>query len=177
MSALILNLIERCSLFTGKVASWITTFLVFLICTDVFMRYFLNESHVWVSELECHLFAAVFLLGSAYALNKDAHVRVDLFYANFSELKKAYVNLFGVILFLIPWCLIVIRASFKYARNSYMINETSPDPGGLPALWIVKCLIVLSFVLLLLEALSLSIKSAEVILGRRVAIFSDSSED
>jgi TRAP-type mannitol/chloroaromatic compound transport system permease small subunit len=141
------------------------------------MRYFLNESHVWVSELECHLFAIIFLLGSAYTLQKDAHVRVDLFYTNFSEVRKAYVNLLGVIFFLIPWCLIVIRASFKYARNSYMISETSPDPGGLPALWIVKCFIVLSFVLLLLEALSLSIRSTQVILGSREAVFSESPED
>ena len=117
----------------GRIASWFTTILMLLIIGDVVLRYLFNVSHVWVTELEWHIFALVFLLGAAYTLRHDAHVRVDLFYTRFSEKKKALINLLGVCFFLIPWCLVVIRASVRYATNSYRIQETSPDPGGLPA--------------------------------------------
>ncbi len=173
----IVSLIDQCSRLSGRVAAWGTTLLVILICSDVFMRYFLNISHVWVTELECHLFALIFLIGAAYTLNKDAHVRVDLFYTNFSERKKAVINLLGVLLFLLPWCLIVIRSSIKYAKSSYRINETSPDPGGLPALWIIKFMIVLAFLLLILEALSLFIRSLQVIRRKQLTVFPNSDED
>ena len=155
----------------GKIASWLTSVLMLLIIGDVVLRYLFNVSHVWVTELEWHIFALIFLLGAAYTLRHDAHVRVDLFYAGFSEKKKAFINLLGVCLFLIPWCLVVIRASIRYATNSYLIQETSPDPGGLPALWIIKSMIVVAFILLLLQGVSLLLKSIQVINGTRDAVF------
>lgn len=170
------NLFEKISIGAGVFASWFTTMLVLLICVDVFMRYFLNVSHVWVAELEAHMFALIFLLGAAYTLHEDAHVRVDLFYANFPERKKAIINLAGVILFLIPWCLVVIRASARYAHNSWKIRETSPDPGGLPALWIIKYMIVVAFALLILEALALLIRSLQVLTGKRQSVFPQTSD-
>lgn len=155
----------------GKIAGWLTTVLMLLIIGDVVLRYLFNVSHVWVTELEWHIFALVFLLGAAYTLKHDAHVRVDLFYMHFSEKKKALVNILGVCFFLIPWCLVVIRASLRYATNSFRIHETSPDPGGLPALWFIKSMIVAAFILLLLQAISLLLKSAQVIKGTRGAVF------
>ena len=177
MIRLLLNAISNISRVSGKIASWFTTILVILIVCDVFMRYFLNHSFAWIIELEWHLFALIFLLGAAYTLQNDAHVRVDLFYSKFSESRKAWINLIGVLLFLAPWCLIVIRAAYKYAYNSYKIGETSPDPGGLPALWILKFMIVISFVLLLLEASSLFIRSLLVILNRTKSIFPKSESN
>ncbi|MCB0688092.1 MAG: TRAP transporter small permease subunit [Saprospiraceae bacterium] len=171
------RIITKTSVLTGIFASWFTSALVVIMCVDVFMRYFLKISHVWVIELEAHMFALVFLIGAAYTLNKDAHVRVDLFYAKFSEVKKAWVNLVGVFLFLIPWCLVVIRAASRYAHNSYKIRETSPDPGGLPALWIVKYMVVVAFILLILEAVGLGIRSLLVILGKRSTVFPEATDD
>lgn len=175
--ASVISLINYLSRIFGQLASWGTTILVLLICGDVFMRYMLNISHVWMTELETHLFALIFLMGAAYTLNKDAHVRVDLFYSHFPEVKKAIVNFLGVLLFLIPWCLVVIRASFKYASNSFRINETSPDPGGLPALWMVKFMIVMAFAILLLEAFSLLLRSYLVIRGQQSSVFPNSDID
>lgn len=169
--------LDRIAFGAGRLASWFTSLLVLLICVDVFMRYSLNISHVWVTELEAHMFSLIFLLGAAYTLHKDAHVRVDLFYANFTERKKAMINLVGVLLFLIPWCLVVIRASARYAHNSFKIRETSPDPGGLPALWIVKYMIVLAFILLILEAADLSIRSIQVLRGSKPSVFPETSEE
>jgi len=109
--------------------------------------------------LEWHLFAFIFLIGAAYALKHDRHVRVDVFYANFTEKQQAWVNLIGTLLFLIPFCIIIIYTSIRFAANAYAIQEGSPDPGGLPARYIVKAAIPIGFILLLLQACSLLIKS------------------
>ena len=77
----------------GILASWLTTILVCLIFVDVVLRYLLDTTSVWMLDLEWHLFAAIFLLGAAYTLAEDKHVRVDVFYNNFSDKKKAWINL------------------------------------------------------------------------------------
>ena len=143
----------------GKAVAWICLLLVIVICSDVLMRYAFDETKVWVIGLEWQLFSLLFLVGAAYALQKDKHVRVDVFYHRFRPRVKALVNLFGHLFFLIPFCLIVINASLNYALNSFNMNEGSPDPGGLPARYLVKFAIVLGFGLLLLQAISQILKS------------------
>ena len=135
-------------------------------CVDVIRRYLFNQTAVWITELEWHLFALIFLIGAGYALKHDKHVRVDLFYAKFSPKQKAWVNLLGTLLFLIPWCWIIISSSYNYAHNSYLINESSPDPGGLPARYIIKFSITVGFILLLLQAIALVLDSVLVITGK-----------
>ena len=138
---------------------WLTTALVLLIFVDVILRYLFSSTSAWVIELEWHLFALIFLLGAGYALHKDQHVRVDVFYAKFSPRRKAWVDLIGTILFLIPWCLVIIGTSFNYAENSFAFRETSPDPGGLPARYVIKFAITIGFVLLLLQAIGVCLRS------------------
>ena len=153
-----------------------TTLLVLVIFVDVIVRYFLSASQAWITEFEWHLFSLIFLLGAAYTFQDNAHVRVDLFYANFSERKKAWVNLVGIIFFLMPWCLIVLRATQKYAYKSFQIGEASPDPAGLPARWFIKYSIVLGFLLLLLQAISILIRCIQVLFHKREKIFSTHNE-
>ena len=143
----------------GRVVSWLTAVLVAVVCYDVFTRY------VAVQELEWHLFALIFLLGAAYSLKHDQHVRVDVFYSRFSPRKQAWVNLIGSVLFLIPFCVIVIVSSQYFVVSAFHIGETSPDPGGLPARWVLKAAIPLGFVLLLLQGLSLACRSLLSVLG------------
>ncbi len=150
----------------GRAVSWLTTILMLLVCGDVAMRYLFNTTAAWVMELEWHLFALVFLLGAAYAFKHDRHVRVDLFYDRFSPRDKAWVNLIGVVAFLIPWCLILCYVSFGYALGSYQIGEGSPNPGGLPYRFIIKSSIALGFGLLLLQALASIAQSVLVIGGK-----------
>lgn len=138
----------------GKGVAWLTSVLVVLICYDVLMRYFANHTSAWIIELEWHIFALIFLLGAAYTLKHDKHVRVDLFYAKMNPKDKAWVNVVGGILFLIPWCLIVLYFSIHYAMNSFSMNEGSPDPGGLPARYIIKFAISFGIALLLLQAIA-----------------------
>lgn len=167
----IINLFDWISIKSGKAVSWLSALLVIVICFDVITRYLFNETQTWMPELEWHLFAAVFLIGAAYTFHDDAHVRVDLFYANKSEKWKAWINLIGILIFLVPWCLVVIRAANKYAYNAFLINETSPDPGGLPGRWIIKYMVVLGFLLLLLQAISVALKCILVIQGKRECLY------
>jgi TRAP-type mannitol/chloroaromatic compound transport system permease small subunit len=148
----------------GQAVSWLTTILVILVCFDVIVRYIFSDTSAWIMELEWHLFALVFLLGAGYTYKHDKHVRVDLFYTNLSKRDQAWVDLVGNVVFLLPWCLLIIYAASKYAYSSFLIRETSPDPGGLPALYLIKFAVVAGIALLLLQAISKIIQSIYVII-------------
>ncbi len=139
----------------GKAAAWLTGILVVLVCGRVLGRMIFDSEPVWLPELEWHLFAMIFLLGAGYTLKHDKHVRVDLFYAKFPEKDKALVDLVGALLFLIPWCCLIIYVSYDYALGSFKILEGSPNPNGLPFRFIVKSTITIGASLLLLQALAM----------------------
>ncbi|MBC7884660.1 MAG: TRAP transporter small permease subunit [Saprospiraceae bacterium] len=139
--------------YAGWISATFCSALIILICIDVIQRYLFNQSYNWIIELEWHLFGLIFLFGSAYTLHMDKHVRVDVFYQNFSPEKKALTNLLGTIFLLVPWCLVAIKTCYTYAANSFYIREGSPNPDGLPALYIMKFCMVIGFILILLQAL------------------------
>ncbi|NNE25451.1 MAG: TRAP transporter small permease subunit [Saprospiraceae bacterium] len=143
----------------GQAASWLTTILVVFVCFDVFRRYFLKDSSAWIMEMEWHLFAMIFLLSAGYTLKHNKHVRVDLFYEKLSKKDKGWVNLTGSLLFIIPWCVLIIWVSWNYAMNAWEIKEGSPDPGGLPARYLIKFCIPVGIFLLLLQSCVLAIQS------------------
>ncbi len=143
----------------GTVVSWFTTLLVLTVCLDVFTRYFLRSSSVAVQELEWHFFAVIFLLASAWALKHNKHVRVDVLYMNFSPKNQALANLIGSLLFLLPFAVIAIWSSQNFVLNSFRIGEVSPDPGGLPARFILKSMIPIGFSLILLQGLAMAVRS------------------
>lgn len=145
--------------FVGRIAGWLCTILMLLIGYDVAVKYTLNYSNAAIFELQWHLFALIFLLGAPYTLKKDRHVRVDVFYSRFSKKQQAWVNLLGVLIFLLPFCLVVIDKSWIYARNSYLMNEGSPDPVGLPYRFIIKGSMVFAFVLLALQGVAMALQS------------------
>ena len=164
----IAHIIGRLNEQIGKVVSWLTSILVWVICMDVLLRYLLNISFAGLFELEWHIFALIFLLGAAYTLKHDKHVRVDIFYNKFSAKGKALINLIGTALFLIPFCVVTIWSSVPFVINSFNILEGSPDPGGLPFRFIVKSAIPIGFTLLLLQSISLIIDSILIIKGRSI---------
>jgi TRAP-type mannitol/chloroaromatic compound transport system permease small subunit len=149
----------------GRGVSWVTLALVLVVFIDVVMRYLFNTSFVFTQELEWHLFGFIFLIGAGYTLLKDGHVRVDIIYQRLGLKGRAWINLFGVLLFLIPGCFMVISTSWKFTLNSFAILEGSPDPGGIPFRFLMKGCIPLGFVLLLLQGISLGIHSLMQILG------------
>ncbi len=151
----------------GRGISWVTAIMVAVVTMDVIMRYLFKKSYVFIQELEWHLFGVVFLIGAGYTLLHDAHVRVDVFYQRFTPRQKAWLNLIGTLLFLLPGCYLVITTSWQFVANSWVVREGSPDPGGLPARYILKAAIPLGFSLVALQGISLGIKSFLVIHGYR----------
>lgn len=149
----------------GQAASWLTTALMLLVCFDVVVRYMFNQTQAWIMELEWHLFGLIFLFGAGYAFKHDRHVRVDLFYSKFNERDKAWVNLIGGLLFLLPWSAVLVYVTFDYAAVSWRIGEGSPDPGGLPARYLIKYAISAGLLLLLLQGLASVIDSFLVLRG------------
>jgi len=149
---------------TGKLVSWLSFVIVVLIGFDVLFRYVFNVSSASAFELEWHLFAVLFMLGAAYTLKHDRHVRVDVFYTKFSQKKKAWVNFMGSAIFLIPFCVVVIKTSIPFVAASFNMMESSVDPGGLPYRFIIKSTIPIGISLLLLQAISELLKSLLIIL-------------
>ena len=144
---------------TGKISSWFSLALVLLISTDVLLRYVFNFSTASLYEMEWHLFAIIFLLASPYTLQKNKHVRVDVFYNNFSKRKKKIIDLIGNIIFLIPFSFIIFYTSLPFVEDSYSILESSPDPGGLPYRFIIKSIIPIAFFLLMIQGILNTIKN------------------
>tara|TARA_B100001245_G_scaffold90909_1_gene65765 strand:+ start:421 stop:906 length:486 start_codon:yes stop_codon:yes gene_type:complete len=144
---------------TGKISSWFSLALVLLISTDVLLRYVFNFSTAALYEMEWHLFAIIFLLASPYTLQKNKHVRVDVFYNNFSKRKKNIIDLIGNIIFLIPFSFIIFYTSLPFVEDSYSILESSPDPGGLPYRFIIKSIIPIAFFLLMIQGILNAIKN------------------
>ena len=151
----------------GVMISNINHILVLLICIDVMLRYFFNFSKIWIMELELYFYSTIFLMGSAYAFSHDNHVRVDIFYSRMSAKNKAIVDLIGGILFLLPWSLVIMIVSYDYAKVSFLIGETSSQPGGLPALYVLKSIVFLGFTFLFLQGISSILKSISFLLGNQ----------
>lgn len=150
----------------GYVVAWATFVVVLVVFTDVVMRYAFNTSFVFVQELEWHLFAFIFLMGAGYTLLKDGHVRVDIFYQRLSDKAQAWVNLLGVIFFLLPGCYMIISTSIPFVQNSWSVLEGSPDPGGIPFRFIIKGAIPAGFILITLQGISMGIRSFFIIIGK-----------
>jgi TRAP-type mannitol/chloroaromatic compound transport system permease small subunit len=156
------NLVDK----IGELTQWLASVLMLLVCVDVILRYTMGFSSAFLSELEWHIFSFFFLVGAAYTLKDDKHVRVDVFYARFSEKRKALVNLLGTLFFLIPFCIVIIKGGIPYTEFAFRLSENSPDPGGLPARFVVKSFIVIGFGLLFLQAISLVLKSFFVLIKK-----------
>ncbi len=161
----VINAIENFIDLTGRMVSWLVLVMVILICYDVAMRYLFNYGSVALQELEWHLFALVFLLGGAYTLRHDAHVRVDILYHSrfISDTGRAWISLLGTLLFLFPFSIMIVMTAWPFAENAFFYNEGSPDPGGLPYRFILKGAILAAFVLIMLQGLAEILKNLQFI--------------
>ena len=160
--------LEQFSECTGMLVSWLVLVMVLLVSYDVTMRYFFQSGSVALQEMEWHLFSLIFLIGAAYTLKHDDHVRLDLFYKSkfMDDRRRAWIDLFGSIFLLIPFCILIISTAWPFVIQSYIHLEGSPDPGGLPYRWILKASIPLGFTFLLLQGVSDIVKNLSIILGK-----------
>ena len=157
--------LDNISEFIGRAVSRLTTALVLLIVYDVIMRYAFRTTYVWMQELEWHLHSSIFLLGIPYALRAGGHVRVDVLYERMSSSMRAWVDLVGTLVLLLPFCLLVVWYGVDFAREAYQLGETSGDPGGLPHRWIIKSMIPISFSFMALSGIGLLLTSVNTLLG------------
>jgi len=157
------NLVE----FFGKVSSYLVLVLSLLVVYDALSRYLFHEGSVALQELEWHIFDVVFLLGLSFALKSDEHVRVDIFYSQFSPKTKAVVNLISMLFLVIPFSLMVIYTSSNFVYLSFLQDEISSDPGGLKYRYIIKGFIAFGFILLCLQAVSEVVKNIKVLRGSK----------
>jgi TRAP-type mannitol/chloroaromatic compound transport system permease small subunit len=143
----------------GRTISWLALAVALVMGTNVFLRYGFGVGEIWAQELEWHLLVPLTLVGMSYALRHGEHVRVDVLFTNFTDRGKHAVNVISAMLAVI-FSALVIWLSFAYVAQSWAMGEGSPNPGGIPALYIMKAMIPLGFALLLLQSLAQAIQSA-----------------
>ena len=150
----------------GKAISWFNVLLVSVVCLVVILRYLFNMGSIALQESAIYFHAIIFLGASGYTLKHDEHVRVDVFYRAMSARHQALVNCLGTLFFLIPVCLFIGLMSWEYILNSWIILETSQDPGGLPFIYLLKSLILTLAITLLLQGVAELLRSVLILLQK-----------
>tara|TARA_B100000768_G_C11247607_1_gene362531 strand:+ start:965 stop:1495 length:531 start_codon:yes stop_codon:yes gene_type:complete len=139
---------------TGRAIAWLTVAMVVTVMTVVVTRYFLSVGSIALQESVTYLHCMIFMLGLAFTLKHDGHVRVDIFYRNFSAKTQAAVNLGGAVLFLMPVCVLLLVTSWDYVLASWAIGETSAENNGLPFVYLLKTLMLLMPMTLMLQGIA-----------------------
>lgn len=159
--------LSRVSVWAGNVASSMLLLLILCVISGVILRYCFHIGSIGLQEFEWHLFASSFLLAMSYALREDAHVRVDVIYGRMNAEERAWVNLMGLLFLFLPFCLVLAWSCREFVYYSFVIGETSPDPGGLPWRFLVKAMLPFSAVTLLVEGVAFFLRETAVLLKRR----------
>lgn len=152
---------------TGHTAAWLALALVAVTFGVVVLRYLFDFGSIALQETILYLHASLFLLGAAYTLKVDGHVRVDIFYRDLSERGKALVDLLGALLLLIPVCGFMLWISWDYVAIAWSLHEGSRETGGLPYVYLLKTLIPLASALLILQGISQALRNLAVLTTRR----------
>jgi len=162
------GLIDRFTVAVGQAIAWLTLFMVLTTSIIVVMRYAFDAGLIWLQESLTWMHAMVFMLGAAYTLEKDEHVRVDVFYREMTRSGRAWVNLLGTAFFLLPLCGFIAYESYGYVSASWQIRETSMNSGGLPypAVPLLKSALLVMPALVGLQGLSVILRSVATIRRR-----------
>ena len=146
--------LEAINQFIGQTIAWATLLMVLMTFMVVVMRYAFSMTFIAIDESVVYLHALVFLLGAAYTLQKDEHVRVDVFYRGFSLKTRVWIDFIGTLVFLIPVCVYIFVMSYDYVSLSWRISETSTEAGGLPLVYLLKSLLLVMPALMLIQGLA-----------------------
>ncbi len=145
--------IDRINAWIGRVVAWLTLGMVLVTFLIVVLRYAFATGSIALQESVTWMHAAVFMLGAAYALGREGHVRVDIFYRGFSPRSRAWVNLLGTLFFLWPMFGFVLWSAWGYVAASWAVHEASPEAGGLPGVFLLKTVILVMAVQMLSQGL------------------------
>lgn len=141
--AALASAIDRFTLASGRILAWCSLFMALLTSAVVILRYGFATGSIAMQEAVTYLHGTLFMLGTAYALQRGGHVRVDIFYRDFTPRQRAWVDAIGGIVFLLPLCAVIIGISLGYVADAWAIRERSPEPGGIPYLYLLKTLLPL----------------------------------
>lgn len=158
--------IETLNEWIGRAVGWLTLVMVGVMFLVVVLRYVFDTGYIALQESVTWMHALVFMLGAAYTLKYDAHVRVDVLYRNWSSRRQAWANLLGVLFLLLPVCMLIIWQSADYVARSWRVFEASGETGGLPGVFLLKTAIPVTALLLLLQGIALALRSALTLAGR-----------
>lgn len=161
------ELIDAFSLWSGRAISWLTLGMVLVTFVVVVLRYLFDLGWIWMQESVTWMHALVFMLGAAYTLARDEHVRVDIVYRDVSSQRQALVNLLGAALLLLPTAGFILWASWDYAATSWSIGERSREAGGLRGLFLLKTVIPLTALMLALQGIAQVARSVLVLREQR----------
>ena len=165
-----IQLIDHINDIVGRSISWLTLLMVIVTFLVVVLRYIFNSGSIAMQESIIYLHTIVFMLGVAYTLKQNGHVRVDIFYEKMSVRHRAWVDLLGTIFLLIPFCIFIIVISWNYVSLSWSLLEGSRDTGGIPALFLLKTTIPVMAVLLMLQGIAQGLRSVLVLKGQIVTV-------
>jgi TRAP-type mannitol/chloroaromatic compound transport system permease small subunit len=152
---------------TGRMVAWLTLLMVLITFLVVILRYAFNIGWIAMQESITYLYALVFLLGTAYTLKHDGHVRVDIFYRTMHPKAKAVVNLLGILLLLSPTCVFLFWVSWDYVADSWSVRESSREAGGLPGVFLLKSVILAMTAQVFLQGISGLLHSVLILCGER----------
>jgi TRAP-type mannitol/chloroaromatic compound transport system permease small subunit len=155
--------IDRLNRAIGRGAAWLCVLIVVLQFALVVARYVFSIGSIKLGETVIYAHAGLFMLAAAWTLQAGGHVRVDVFYETMSERAKAWVDLVGTLVFLLPFTVMLLWLSWPYAARSWAILERSQEASGLPLVFVLKTLIPLFAMLLALQGVAQAIRAATVL--------------
>lgn len=160
-------MLDKLSTFLGKASAWLTLLMVLVTFVVVVMRYVFDAGLIWLQESVVWMHAFVFMMGAAYTLQQEDHVRVDIFYREMSANRRAWVDLLGVVIFLLPLCGFLAWKGFDFAAASWGIHESSRESGGLPypLLPLLKSLLVIMPITVALQGIALLSRCIQILRG------------
>ncbi|MCT8971608.1 TRAP transporter small permease subunit [Microbaculum marinisediminis] len=161
----IANFVDGLNERIGRAVSWLALAIVLVQFLIVVGRYVFGVGSIWMQELVIYMFGFTFMLGAAYALRHDGHVRVDIFYREAAPRTKALVNLLGSVFFLLPMCVLIFWIAWPYVFQSWSIWEGSTEASGIPARYLQKTAILVFAVLMGLQGLAIIIRSVLTLRG------------
>jgi len=167
---------DRINRSAGRAVAWLSLVMVLVTFIVVLLRYMFDLGSIAMQESVTYMHAALFMIGASYTLQRDGHVRVDIFYQRMSRCGRAWVDLLGTLILLVPVCLFVLLSSWQYVFDSWSLAEGSPEAGGIPAVWVLKTLILLLPSLLLIQGLALLLRNGLFLAGVDAALTSTDSE-
>lgn len=149
----------------GRATAWLSLIMVLVMFTIVLMRYVFGISFIWLQESITYMHGLLFMLASAYTLSIDGHVRVDIFYREASEHKKAITNLLGIYLLLFPFMFLIVDMALPYVQTAWEVREGSKETSGIQAIYLLKTVILAFAWTMILQGISLACSAALYLLG------------